>query len=245
MSAISNTNAFKPTYLIENNPEKNLEILSSFTLSPESKICVMTKGVSTQIPRWHVSKKTIREWTISAAVTTVLGGVVSPMSLGIGFCCYSRYNGSILKTFSGCVSDQVQAFHSGQAQMIGVLYASMVGLTAIGLYTGLNVLLGDRKQQKRFEALDKEYSDLSTRLMMEYDQAVQNNKTDKMKLLEERAKKLNFNLPLINAHLKNSVYLTETQAHLLSLKVKTVVDRVIDHTKQTNTAPKEPTGVRS
>lgn len=215
-------------YLESGNPEHNLKVLSSIKMAEASTYCT-TKEAHKLTPWAHYSEKELREWSITGAAILALNSMTLYPLGGIATCVIGggASSGSLLTTAEHCVHKTVARCSDGSVLLIGMMTASLAGLASIAWYAMQSYYYRDRKLHKRFCLLKKEYAAVAQHLIEQFNQAKAAGDTKKLEGLRATAKLLKANKQLNSAALQEVVYLTETQANLLTSQIQAVAKGIL------------------
>jgi hypothetical protein len=217
-------------YLKPNEPEHNLNLLVNYDPATPSGTFCMTQAVHKKISNWNPSKETIKEWTTHSAAAWILSSTILLPLAGMTRCMMNPLNLNdawSLEGASKCLQTTVKAYDDGRAKMIGILSASLIGLTAIGVYAGARFYFRDSLQGDRFTALNTEYSNVAGYLQNQFSAAVASDDKEALRLLQENAGKLKANRYQIALSLQTAARMTAPQAKLLMHKLLFVADAIL------------------
>jgi len=214
--------AIPSSFLLENNPRQNIDMLASIRPSDTSGTKCTTQRAYAFVPKTNLKPSTLREISLVSSSLVVFS---APFLFTVrkAVTCSGLLVNTGFKEAKECAGKLVQAFADPVNAMAYLCFVSAVAIAGTATYAGARYYFQDSNQEKRFEALNKEYSATAEFLVKEYGSA---RKVEREALVEA-AQKLIRNGELIRSSLSTVARLTEPQVNLLTAKITHAAKEVL------------------
>ncbi len=237
------------SFLYENDPNKNLEILADFSFSDTSGTKCLTEKAYKKVP-WtnHSNGSALREFSLLAAGFAAFAAPFCLYLTKSAECYGHLFNLDWMKA-SKCWEEQSATFGSQVATLNYLKFLSLTTIAGMAAYAGSRWYFQDRSQEARFQMLHREYTAMAQSLIDQYNGAKkdQNPVADSLKNRSqskggglghviETARKLSQNGELICSSICEVARLSDSQAKLLVGKISNASLAILDREEPAETS---------